>query len=385
MVTGDGGERVIGALRRVVRRHVGAAATADVRGDRGRAHHDGATGQVAVAERQRAVVLQQGGAALGDRLRDGEGDRPQAFEVRSRRNVRGVRGRVEVGAVLGAFEQPGVVLLGQDREHRVVDGGLPLGGGVRGLGREVRRRGHLGGAARDRGHQLLAVRAGAGGVARLLDVVAVQQIRDPVHRAPVGGDESLEAELPAQHAVEGGVVSAGVDGVDAVVGAHHRAGTGVDRRLERLQLRLVQRLVVDGDAGRVAPVLEVVLGVVLDLGDHSLVLDALDLGRDELAGQVRVLAERLEIAPAGDEVDRVDHRREPNVLAGGPAGIAHGRTVLRRGARVPGGGQPDRCRHRRLDVPQPDAGRPVGEAQWRNAQPGHAGNAARFAVHARHR
>ena len=127
MLSGDGGERVEGALRRVVRRDVGAAATADIGRDRGRAHHDGATGQVAMAERQRAVVLQQGGALLGDGLCDGEGDRPQAFEVRSRRDVRGVRRRVEVGAVLGAFEQAGVVLLGQDREHGVVDGGLPLG------------------------------------------------------------------------------------------------------------------------------------------------------------------------------------------------------------------------------------------------------------------
>jgi len=62
-----------------------------------------------------------------------------------------------VGAVLGAFEQIGVVLLGEDCEHGVVDGGLPRRGAVRGLGWEVGRRRHLGRTGGDSGEQLLPV------------------------------------------------------------------------------------------------------------------------------------------------------------------------------------------------------------------------------------
>ena len=86
--------------------------------------------------------------------------------------------------------------------------------------------------------------------ARLLHVEPVQQVGHVVHRAPVGGDEALEAELALEDVLQRVAVRAAVDVVDAVVGAHHRAGAGVDAGLERLQLGLVQRLLVDRDAGR---------------------------------------------------------------------------------------------------------------------------------------
>ena len=204
---------------------------------------------------------------------------------------------------------------------------------------------------------------------RLLDVVAVDQVGDPVHGTPVRGDEALEAELAAQDSVQRVVVRARVDVVDPVVRTHHGTGAGVDRGLERLQLGLVQRLVADRDAGRRAAVLEVVLGKVLDLGDHALALHALDLRGDELRGKKWVFAERLGITASGDEVDLVHHRREPDVFAGRAAGVAHHLAVPPGRTAVPGRGQSDRRGHRGLDVRKPDPGWPIGETERRDSEP----------------
>jgi hypothetical protein len=211
---------------------------------------------------------------------------------------------------------------------------------------------------------------------RPLDVGPVDQIGDLVHRAPVGLHESGEGELLAQDLDEGVVVTAAVDVVDPVVGAHDRAGAGLDAGLEGHQLGLVEGLVVDGDAGGTAAVLKIVLDVVLELGDQALALRTGHLLGGEPAGQVRVLAEGLEVAAGGRVADLVDHGAEPDVLARRPPGRADGLSVGPCRAGVECRGQPDRRRHRGLDMPEPDAGGPVGHPQRRYADPGDARNPA---------
>jgi hypothetical protein len=83
----------------------------------------------------------------------------------------------------------------------------------------------------------------------------------------------------------------------------------LDALLEGLQLELVEHPFVELDRRVRARVLEVVHRQVLERHDQPLALHALCLVGNELAGEVRILAERLEVAPGGREVDAVDHRR----------------------------------------------------------------------------
>ena len=95
-------------------------------------------------------------------------------------------------------------------------------------------------------------------------------------------------------------------------------------------------------SGGVAPGLLVVDGVVLDLGQRALRLDALDIRGADLPGQVGVLAERLEgPAPAG-VTDDVDGRGEHHVGALAPLLGAEGLAVLFHQPGVPRRGAGDR-------------------------------------------
>ena len=150
----------------------------------------------------------------------------------------------------------------------------------------VDRRDH-GGVAVTQGRRHLEVEAGLQGG----DAV--------VHGAPVGHDEAVVPPLVAQHLGQQPVVLGGVGAVDLVVGAHHRPRPGRgDHALERGQVDLAQRALVDLGADPQPVVLLVVGSEVLHRGADALRLDGGDHRDRELAGQERVLGEVLEVASA---------------------------------------------------------------------------------------
>jgi hypothetical protein len=127
-------------------------------------------------------------------------------------------------------------------------------------------------------------------------------------QAPVGADDALEPEAPAQQVRDDALVEAEADLL--VLGAHRLAVVRHDLagpRLEGLQERA--QVVVERAAGvhllgavrevRILPVLlRAAAGEVLRHGgDRSraerLALESADVGRAQLAGEVGVLAERL--------------------------------------------------------------------------------------------
>ncbi|GAA3455038.1 hypothetical protein GCM10018962_68710 [Dactylosporangium matsuzakiense] len=122
---------------------------------------------------------------------------------------------------------------------------------------------------------------------------------------------------------------------------------------------------------RVAVRVLVVGRVVLDLRHRALALDALDVGRADLPGQIRVLAERLE-RPAPPRVAHdVDGRGEDHVCALAPLLGAQDLAVLpgQCGVEARRGGD----RSRQLgDAGEPVAGadRAVLQPDLRDAEPG---------------
>ena len=120
---------------------------------------------------------------------------------------------------------------------------------------------------------------------------------------------------------------------------------------------------------------------MLDLGEYPLRLDGLDLGDRDLPGQVRVLAEVLEIAPVAGYPGDVHAWRLQQVLT--PVrDLLPGELAERpRGGRVPGRrqGEGRRQRGRRLlvrAVAGSRAGRPVGDFERGDTQPWDAGHLA---------
>ncbi len=114
-----------------------------------------------------------------------------------------------------------------------------------------------------------------------------------------------------------------VEGRDGQVGAHDGLDPGVDGRLEREELDLLQALEVGLDRGhervgihgRVA-----VAGEMLGRGDHAVLLDAADEGVGDAADEGRVGADRpgVDDGIVGIDVD-VDDRGVGHVDAHGPA------------------------------------------------------------------
>src|SRR5205814_6056574 len=104
--------------------------------------------------------------------------------------------------------------------------------------------------------------------------------------------------------------------VDEAVRAHDCADVRLaDGRLERRQIDLVQRAVVDV-RGDVVPVrLLAVDRVVLDGGDYRVLLDAPDLRHGRLRAEEWVLAERLEVPSVLRDSGDVDVRSEQDVDA----------------------------------------------------------------------
>ena len=90
---------------------------------------------------------------------------------------------------------------------------------------------------------------------------------------------------------------AGIDAVDLVVGAHHRARlAAIDGDLEGQQVALAQGGLVQLGVMHEAAGFLGVEGEVLDGRDDVAALDAGHLGPDDLAGQQRILAGIFEVA-----------------------------------------------------------------------------------------
>ena len=98
----------------------------------------------------------------------------------------------------------------------------------------------------------------------------------------------------------------------------HGRGVG-DDRLERRQVELAQRALVDAGVEREALGLGVVGDEVLDRRADALGLQAAHVGRADPRGQQRVLAEALEVPAAVGRAVQVDRRREQHVDALAPA------------------------------------------------------------------
>ena len=137
-------------------------------------------------------------------------------------------------------------------------------------------------------------------VRRHLQIQPGGQRGNPVgHRTPVGHHQPVETPLLAQHLGEQPPVLGGVRAVDLVVGAHDRPRPGGgDHVLERGQVDLAQRALVDLGVDAEPVGLLVVGGEVLDAGAHPLALQPLDEPGRDASGQVRVLGDVLEVAPA---------------------------------------------------------------------------------------
>ncbi len=167
-----------------------------------------------------------------------------------------------------------------------------------------------------------------GGLERLVEEHLVVQLRagllveasgrgfQRMDRAPVGHGPAAPAPVLPQHAGQQGTVLAGVDAVDAVVGAHHRARIALaEGDLEGQQIGLARGRVADVGAQDLAAGLLVVQHKVLGGGDHVLALDAADGGGVQRSGQQRVLAEVFEVAAVPGVPGQVGSAGEQDVEA----------------------------------------------------------------------
>ena len=143
---------------------------------------------------------------------------------------------------------------------------------------------------------------------------------------PVADHDAVEAPLALedpvqQRAVRGGGLGHAVAG-EAVVGGHDGPHARVDDGLERREVDLAERALVDAGEVLGAVGLGLVADEVLDAGGDALLLDGPDEGDREARGEERVLREALEVAAAHRAALQVDHGREDHVdgLASGLAG-----------------------------------------------------------------
>ncbi len=169
------------------------------------------------------------------------------------------------------------------------------------------------------------------GIARRFLVQAgIGRLGGRVVGAPVGHDITLVAPLALQHVVQQPLVFAGIDVVDAVIGAHHRAGIApFDRELEGQQIGHARLVVVEVRADEMAAGFLGVDGVVLDRRDDVVRLDTGNFGADNGAGQQRVFAAIFEIAAVSRFAQQIDAARQHDIEAGiARFGTDHGAALI---------------------------------------------------------
>ncbi len=221
----------------------------------------------------------------------------------------------------------------------------------------------------DGGAELLLVEELA--AARHFQVQArVRRIRDGVGRAPIRYDKPLEPAFALQEIGKQPGVLAAPLAPDLVVRPHDGPRIGLrHRRLERREIDLAQGALVDVHVDRAAIPFLVVAGVMLDRGSDSPALDSLHVRDGHAAGEMRILAEALEIAAAERRAVNVDAGTEKNVPARRARLVAQRLADLVHEFRIPGRGHRDiRGEARRLHAPA-DPVRAIGDPQRRNAEP----------------
>ncbi len=161
-----------------------------------------------------------------------------------------------------------------------------------------------------------------------------------VGAAPVGHHQAVEAPLDPQDLTDQVLVVGRELPVHLVVRGHQggRVG-GPDHDLEAAQVELAQGPLVDDRVDHHPCGLLVVGRVVLRAGGHALGLDAAHEGGGQGAGQVRVLGEVLEVAPAARVPLEVQPRAEQDGHVLGACLAAQRRPDLLEQGRVPGAGQ----------------------------------------------
>ena len=183
----------------------------------------------------------------------------------------------------------------------------------------------------------------------LLEIIAVEEFAGlfvieagggslfrAVGATPVGEHESLEVPVFLQQVGEQIFVFAGVVAPDAVVGAHHRGDVGfLQSNFEREQVALAGGAFVDGDVDRVAAALLIVEGVMLDVADDVLRLQALHDRSDHLSGQNGIFAEIFEGAAVARFAGEVDAAAERHVVALSAQFAADQRSVFVAGFEIP--------------------------------------------------
>mmetsp|Transcript_40984 Transcript_40984/g.121537 ORF Transcript_40984/g.121537 Transcript_40984/m.121537 type:complete len:484 (+) Transcript_40984:816-2267(+) len=134
---------------------------------------------------------------------------------------------------------------------------------------------------------------------RLLHVQTFLDRLGAVRGVPIGHDEAGEAHSLLQVAVQKIVVLAGVRAVDPVIGAHHSAGPGSERCLERRVVELPRDPVTHHGVHGTSHRLLLVEGEVLHDRHDALALHRTNVGVRELRTEVGVLpGEVLEVPPA---------------------------------------------------------------------------------------
>ena len=140
------------------------------------------------------------------------------------------------------------------------------------------------------------VSAGGGHFQRRTVLYAQRMV---IAAAPVGHDSAVEAPVPAQDVLQKVGVLVGVGAVDEVVAGHDGLGVRLfDDDFKAGQVEFPQGSLVDDGVRRHAAQLLAVDGKVFGAGGDTVGLDAAHVGRGQLAGEVRVLREILEVAPA---------------------------------------------------------------------------------------
>ena len=163
--------------------------------------------------------------------------------------------------------------------------------------------------------------------------------------APVGHDSAVEAPVPAQDVLQKVGVLVGVGAVDEVVAGHDGLGVRLfDDDFKAGQVELPQGSFVDDGVRRHAAQLLAVDGEVLGAGGDAVGLDAAHVGRGQLAGEVRVLREILEVAPAQRAALGVEARPQQDgyLLRGGL--LPHGPAELFAQGGIPAAGHGSRRR-----------------------------------------
>ena len=221
---------------------------------------------------------------------------------------------------------------------------------------------------------------------RLLHVEAGGRgLRGAVGAAPVRENKARKAPFLLQDFVEGVLVFAGVVAVDAVVGAH--VGPGVADLVadfEGQQIGFAQRAPGEDGVDDAAAALLVVDGVVLQFAEDVLVLLTADAVAHHHAGQNRVFAVVLEVAPVAQFAGQIDTAGQAHVVALRALFAADQRAVLAGRLGVPGRGRSQvRGQRRRVATVGSAEAHAVGRAdhlQRGNAQPRHAQREAVAAV-----